>query len=129
MREAFAAMPDSLMPTLTKNNRLDLMDFMDANMRAAVTNRLGGETLMTFLSADSLSVKVSAALTVDMKMAQADTAAVVRVKRTYTTATGEHAAVTATYGAPSWTLLEPARTTETTLYRLDEKVNPAQDNK
>ena len=42
MAALFKAMPDSLMPYLTKNNRLDMIDFMEANMKAEITNQLEG---------------------------------------------------------------------------------------
>lgn len=122
MREAFTAMPDSLMPTLTKNNRLDLMDFMDARMKAAVTNKLDGETLMTYFSSDSLCVKLSDALTVEMQLQRADTTAVVCFKRVYTTLSGERQAVLTRYAARTWEELSPATVVESTLMRIDEKI-------
>lgn len=126
MREAFTAMPDSLMPYLTKNNRLDMIDFMDAKMKAAVTNMLGGETVMTFLSDDSLAVRMSDALTLEMKVQKADTTAVVFVKHTYQTVGGEHQALLTRYDARSWQELSPATVLESTLPGLFEKLkNPA----
>ena len=47
LRDAFRQMPDSVMPTLTQNNRLDCLDFLDAGMKAEVRNRLGGTSVMT----------------------------------------------------------------------------------
>ena len=61
LRDAFRQMPDSLMPSLTQNDRLDFLDFLDAGMRAEVKNRLGGTSVMTALTADSLSLQVSPA--------------------------------------------------------------------
>lgn len=66
LRDAFRQMPDSLLPTLTQNNRLDFLDFHDAGMKAEVKNRLGGTSVMTALSDDSLSLQVSPALRVDI---------------------------------------------------------------
>ena len=66
LRDVFRQMPDSLMPTLTQNNRLDFLDFLDAGMKAEVKNRLGGISVMMALTADSLSLQVSPALRVDM---------------------------------------------------------------
>ena len=122
VREAFKAMPDSLMPYLTANNRLDLMDFMDAKMKAAVTNRLEGQTEMTFLSDDSLSIRMSNALTVEMKTQQADTVTVVSLKRVYLTREGERQAVLTRYDARTWQELSPATVIESTLPKFDEKV-------
>jgi len=88
MASLFKAMPDSLMPYLSHNNRLDMVDFMEAKMKAEVTNELEGTSMMTFLSSDSLSLQPSDVLRVDMKMlsssAPADSAHVfVQVWRSY----------------------------------------------
>ena len=122
VREAFKAMPDSLMPYLTANNRLDLMDFMDAKMKAVVTNLLDGQTEMTFLSDDSLSIRMSDALTVEMKTQQADTVTVVSLKRVYLTREGERQAVLTRYDARTWQELSPATVIESTLPKFDDKV-------
>lgn len=83
IREVFRAMPDSVMPYLTKNAKLDMMDFMDAKMKAAVNNELGGESQMLFLSDDSLAVKLSGALMLELSMEKVDTNQVIVLKRTY----------------------------------------------
>lgn len=64
--ELFKAMPDSLMPLLTTNNRLDMIDFMDAGMKARVTNLLNGESEMTCLTADSLTIRMSGSMDVSL---------------------------------------------------------------
>ena len=73
MAALFKAMPDSLMPYLTKNNRLDMIDFMEANMKAEITNQLEGRTEMTALTADSLSLRMNETLRIDMKKVQVQT--------------------------------------------------------
>ena len=70
--EVFKQMPDSLMPYLTANNRLDFIDFMDSNMKAEVSNMTGGTSEMTALTADSLSIRMSDALRVDMMLMNLD---------------------------------------------------------
>ena len=62
LRESFTSMPDSLSPYLTRNNRLDMLDFMDSHMKAEVTNQLEGKSEMALLTSDSLSVRLSASL-------------------------------------------------------------------
>ena len=64
--EVFKQMPDSLMPYLTANNRLDFIDFMDSNMKAEVNNELEGKSLMTALGDDSLTIRLNDACTVKM---------------------------------------------------------------
>lgn len=66
IRDAFREMPDSLMPYLTKNNRLDFIDFLDSNMKAEVKNKLGGTSQMTSIGADSLSLRMNPSLRVDL---------------------------------------------------------------
>ncbi|MBQ8989777.1 MAG: DUF3256 family protein [Prevotella sp.] len=72
LRDVFRQMPDSLMPSLSLNNRLDFIDFLDSNMKASVRNQLGGLSEMTALIDDSLSVKMSEALRVDMLLLTLD---------------------------------------------------------
>ena len=62
IREVFKQMPSSLLPTLSENNRLDMIDFIDSKLKAEVDNLLGGKSEMTALSDDSISIRVSDAL-------------------------------------------------------------------
>ena len=62
VRKVFAEMPDAVVPYLTTNNRLDMLDFM----KAEVTNDLGGKSLMTALSDDSISIRLNEASQLDM---------------------------------------------------------------
>ena len=50
MSDIIKDMPDSIMPLLTKNDRLDFIDYLASNMKAEVTNRLGGKSEMTTIS-------------------------------------------------------------------------------
>ncbi len=122
VRDAFKSIPDSLMPYLTTNNRLDLMDFMDAKMKAVVTNTLEGQTEMTFLSDDSLCVRMSDALTLEMKSVRTDTTTVVHIKRIYHTRNGDRQTVLTRYDTGSWNKLSPTAVLESTLTKVDEQV-------
>ena len=66
IRGLFSEMPDSLMPYLSRNARLDFIDFMDSKMKAEVTNDFGGKSQMTALSDDSLSILLNEACRLDM---------------------------------------------------------------
>ena len=66
IRDVFREMPDSLMPYLSLNNRLDFIDFIDSDMKAEVHNMLGGTSEMTSMSDDSLTIRMSNGLRVDM---------------------------------------------------------------
>ena len=74
LRDVFKQMPDSLMTYLTQNDRLDFIDFIDSDMKAEVTNRMGGISEMTALTDDSLSIRMSDALRVDMLLMTLDEA-------------------------------------------------------
>ena len=66
IRDVFKQMPASLLPTLSENNRLDMLDFMDSKMKAEVTNRLGGKSEMTSLTDSTLTIRMSSALTIEL---------------------------------------------------------------
>ncbi|MBR6828139.1 MAG: DUF3256 family protein [Prevotella sp.] len=66
VRSLFQSMPDSLLPYLSRNNRLDFIDFIDSKMKAEVVNELGGTSEMTALTDDSLSIRLNAVSKVDM---------------------------------------------------------------
>ena len=66
IRDVFRQMPDSLMPYLSTNNRLDFIDFLDSKMKAEIKNQFDGKSEMTALTDDSLSIRMNDALRVDM---------------------------------------------------------------
>ena len=66
MESVFRLMPDSLIPSLHENNRLDMIDFVNSNMKAQVTNLLGGRSEMLVITHDSICIQVSEGLTVRM---------------------------------------------------------------
>jgi len=68
IRDVFRDMPAGLLPTLSENNRLDMIDFIDSHMKAEVSNLAGGKSEMLSLSTDSLTLRVSTALRVSLFM-------------------------------------------------------------
>ena len=68
MRDVFLQMPDSILPYLTQNSRLDFIDFMDSGMKAVVNNELGGRSEMLSLTDDAVVLKVSPAMQVSMRL-------------------------------------------------------------
>ena len=68
IRQWLTAMPDSVMPLLTKNNRLDFIDFKDSNMEAVVMNRLDGRSRMDTLTDDYLLINYTRSCDVAMKL-------------------------------------------------------------
>ena len=68
MRNWLVTMPDSVMPLLTKNDRLDFIDFYDAKMAAVVTNRMEGKSRMDTLTADYVHFAYTPSTEVEMKL-------------------------------------------------------------
>ena len=66
LRILFTGMPDSIMPALTRSDRMDFLDFMDSGMKARVRNKLGGESVMTQFEENMLTVVTSGAGRMDM---------------------------------------------------------------
>ena len=64
----FALLPDSVMPLLTRNNRLDLIDFKACGMEATVTNRMDGNSCMSILTDNYLHLNYTASTDVEMKL-------------------------------------------------------------
>ena len=76
LRDVFISMPDSLLPTLSHNQKLDLIDYMESGLKAEVKNRFEGQSELLSLTADSLSLRVSQGLTVDMLLLPLEEAAI-----------------------------------------------------
>lgn len=68
MAELFKQMPDSLMPYLTTNNKLDMLDFIDAGMEAKVNNKFDGESKLCELDSTYLRLKLNTSVEVEMKL-------------------------------------------------------------
>lgn len=82
MREFFIDMPDSLQALLTRNNRMDMLDFLDSKMEAKVTNRLEGETVMDTLTADYLKITLTKNTVLEMKLIERGEEKVIAVLHT-----------------------------------------------
>lgn len=85
MSDVFAAMPDSIIPYMSKNNRLDCIDFINSNMEAIVTNALGGKSQMLLLTHDSLSLKLSDVSSMELKLLprQTESDTIISMKRVF----------------------------------------------
>ena len=75
IQDVFKQMPHTVLPTLSENNRLDMLDFMASQMKAEVTNRLGGKSEMTVLTDTTLIIRMSEALQVEMLLLKPEDAA------------------------------------------------------
>ena len=68
MRDVLVAMPDSLLPLLTAVNRADCIDFLEADMPARVTNRMGTTTELTHLTADYARLQYTECTVYELKL-------------------------------------------------------------
>ena len=68
IRDIYAAAPDSIFPLLTKNNRLDQIDFRENNMQAVVKNRFDDRVELLVLSDRYLQLQLSDRCTVEMRL-------------------------------------------------------------
>ncbi|MBR1681945.1 MAG: DUF3256 family protein [Bacteroidaceae bacterium] len=68
MRDVFAAMPDSILPMVTKNNRLDCIDFIENHMEARVRNKADEYVTLEALTADYARFRTSALAVLEMKL-------------------------------------------------------------
>lgn len=68
IREWWTEMPESIVPLLSENNRLDMVDFIDSKMRAEVRNRFDGVSVMDTLGTDFLHCTMTKKSSIDMQL-------------------------------------------------------------
>ena len=68
MRDVFAQMPDSLLPAVTKNNRLDCIDFIENGLEAKVRNAFDDYVALEALTADYARFRTSAVAVLELKL-------------------------------------------------------------
>lgn len=110
MGDLFREMPDSLLPLLSRNNRLDMIDFCEAKMKSEVQNNLEGMSAMIQLSSDSLHLRLNDALSVRLYLEDALEAydscrQVVCMVRTYTLASSGEEESVVDYYSVRWNRL------------------------
>ena len=81
--DIFASMPDSILPYLTRNNRLDCIDFIRNDMKAVVDNSLGGKSELKELTDDYLSMQLSPTSFIEIKMLPEGSDTIVCLNRTF----------------------------------------------
>lgn len=69
MAEVMKLMPDSLLPYLTHNDKLDMIDYLEAKMKAEVTNKMGGKSTLDSISSNYLHLTLNEAVTIEMGIA------------------------------------------------------------
>lgn len=83
MRDVFAQLPDSVLPLMTKNNRLDCIDFIENDMEARVKNLFDDKVVLDSLTDDFLSLSTSEGSYVEMKLFAEGADSFICVNRTY----------------------------------------------
>lgn len=68
MREIWMSMPDSIIPYLDKNRRIELVDFIDMKVKAEVKNLLDENTVMDTLTSVYTSVALNESSQLQMKL-------------------------------------------------------------
>ena len=68
VREMWLSMPDSIIPYLNNNQRIELVDFINLNVKSEVSNLLGDSTVLDTLSTDYLHLTVNPSTKIELKM-------------------------------------------------------------
>ncbi len=68
MSQVIKTIPEEVVPYLSENNRLDLIDFVSSNMKAEVRNLLDGKTELTKLTEREATLKLSEAVSMDFRL-------------------------------------------------------------
>lgn len=68
IRDIYAEAPDSIFPLLTKNNRLDQIDFSENNMKAEVKNKFESHAELLVLTDRYLKLQLSERCVVEMRL-------------------------------------------------------------
>ena len=68
IRDIYAEAPDSIFPLLTKNNRLDQIDFRENNMQAVVKNKYDDRVELLVLTDRYLKLQLSERCLVEMRL-------------------------------------------------------------
>lgn len=83
MRDIMAEAPDSIFPLMTKNDRLDCIDYFENGMQARVKNVIEDYVQLEALTDDYLRIKLSKASVMEMKLLVRQQDTVLYVARTF----------------------------------------------
>lgn len=68
MSQVFRQMPDEVIPYLSENNRLDLIDFADSNMKAEIHNLLEGRSELKKITDEYALLSLNEATQIEMRL-------------------------------------------------------------
>lgn len=72
LKTIFGEMPYEVVPYLSRNNKLDMVDFMESGMRAVITNAFGSKSEMTELTDSFASIRLSEAVVMQIRLLDYD---------------------------------------------------------
>lgn len=67
MREIWTSLPDSLLPYVDRNHRLEMVEFIDMNLNGDVDNLFGGKSEMDTITTDYISLTLSQSSSMQIK--------------------------------------------------------------
>lgn len=85
MRDVFVQMPDSLIPLLSKDARLDCVDYIDSGMKAMVKNQFGENSSLQVLTEQYARISFSSVATWELKLLTNGQDSMVCLVKTYGT--------------------------------------------
>ena len=94
MRTLLKSMPEGIFPLLTHNNVLDFIDFLDSDMKAEVTNKLGGRSEMIQLTDSTASIKMTPSSEAELRITKTDGKKLICITHIYHTFTQSNSSVT-----------------------------------
>ena len=68
VKDYLKVMPDSVLPILSHNNILDFIDFIDSGVKAEVTNKMQGKSVMTYLGKTLATFQLTNQTKADVKL-------------------------------------------------------------
>lgn len=68
LKDVLKSMPADVIPILTHNNMLDMIDFLNASCKAEVTNRMNGKSEMTVLTEQFARIQLTPSNVTDIKL-------------------------------------------------------------
>ena len=78
MRDVFATMPEALAPLVSRNNRLDCIDFIENDMEARVRNAIDDYVTLEALTADYARFRTSTSAFMELRLISDSVVCVVR---------------------------------------------------
>lgn len=83
MKQLFREMPDSILPILSHDNRLDCIDYIESGMAASVKNNFGENSRLVRLTDDFVKLELTESTTYQLKWMKKGNDSLVCLVKTY----------------------------------------------